>query len=284
MFALSIRQPFAELILRGIKTVEYRSRPTRRVGERFWIYAAKRPAAEHHRWLPGAGELFDRINVAPPLWLADLSDAATMLDPNLPLGLIVGSAVIERCCPFVPAIDPLHAPTTLVENSTPLFQWHLTDVQRLPARENRKAGRSLSGFDLSEICRACSGRMSLHRLPQAGESDLSRTHGSHHAYHFECANPQPKTVARKLLGLSLVFAGVSHLTFARNDFHAQVPETVPKISGLSKDQIVVLSGIAEVTLGSAIALAGPKRQKLIGLIAAAFFIAVFPGNIAQYPQ
>src|SRR5262245_14035781 len=41
MRALSIRQPWAELILRGIKTVEYRSRPTRIVGERFYIYAAK---------------------------------------------------------------------------------------------------------------------------------------------------------------------------------------------------------------------------------------------------
>ena len=35
MLALSIRQPFAELILRGIKTVEYRSRATKIVGERF---------------------------------------------------------------------------------------------------------------------------------------------------------------------------------------------------------------------------------------------------------
>jgi ASCH domain len=42
MRALSIRQPFAELILRGIKTVEYRSRPTRIIGERFYIYASKR--------------------------------------------------------------------------------------------------------------------------------------------------------------------------------------------------------------------------------------------------
>src|SRR5687768_8546224 len=41
MRALSIRQPFAELILRGVKTVEYRSRRTRVVGERFWIYASK---------------------------------------------------------------------------------------------------------------------------------------------------------------------------------------------------------------------------------------------------
>ncbi|HEX3357004.1 MAG TPA: ASCH domain-containing protein, partial [Tepidisphaeraceae bacterium] len=41
MRALSIRQPFAELILRGIKTVEYRSRSTRIIGERFWLYASK---------------------------------------------------------------------------------------------------------------------------------------------------------------------------------------------------------------------------------------------------
>jgi predicted transcriptional regulator len=45
MLALSIRQPYAELILRGIKTVEYRSRPTRIIGERFYIYASKAVAA-----------------------------------------------------------------------------------------------------------------------------------------------------------------------------------------------------------------------------------------------
>jgi predicted transcriptional regulator len=37
MLALSIRQPYAELILRGIKTVEYRTRPTRIIGERFYL-------------------------------------------------------------------------------------------------------------------------------------------------------------------------------------------------------------------------------------------------------
>ena len=41
MLALSIRQPYAELILRGVKTIEYRSRPTRKIGERFYIYASK---------------------------------------------------------------------------------------------------------------------------------------------------------------------------------------------------------------------------------------------------
>ncbi len=41
--ALSIGQPYAELILRGIKTIEYRSRRTRIIGERFYIYAARTP-------------------------------------------------------------------------------------------------------------------------------------------------------------------------------------------------------------------------------------------------
>ena len=47
MRALSIRQPYAELILRGIKTVEYRSRRTRIIGERFYIYASKGGDAEN---------------------------------------------------------------------------------------------------------------------------------------------------------------------------------------------------------------------------------------------
>jgi len=33
MLALSIRQPYAELILRGYKTVEFRSRSTNIIGE-----------------------------------------------------------------------------------------------------------------------------------------------------------------------------------------------------------------------------------------------------------
>jgi hypothetical protein len=38
MRALSIPQPYAELILRGIKAAEYRSRATAIIGERFHIY------------------------------------------------------------------------------------------------------------------------------------------------------------------------------------------------------------------------------------------------------
>ena len=86
----------------------------------------------------------------------------------------------------------------------------------------------------------------------------------------------PRAIGRIILGASLVFAGVSHLTFARDDFRAQVPEFVP----LPADTTVVASGIVEITLGSALLLAR-RRRPLAGMIAAAFFAAVFPGNIAQ---
>jgi uncharacterized membrane protein len=89
---------------------------------------------------------------------------------------------------------------------------------------------------------------------------------------------QIKTVARVLLGTGLVFAGVGHLTFARNDFRAQVPDWVP----LDTDDTVVYSGITEIALGTALILSPKKTKKIAGKIAAGFFIAVFPGNISQY--
>src|ERR1700753_34436 len=87
-----------------------------------------------------------------------------------------------------------------------------------------------------------------------------------------------KTMARKVLGGTLVFAGISHLTFARRAFKAQVPDWVP----LEKDRTVVYSGIAEIALGAGLVLTDTAHQALMGKIAAAFFIAVFPGNVSQY--
>jgi len=84
-------------------------------------------------------------------------------------------------------------------------------------------------------------------------------------------------LARILLGAFLAFAGTSHLTFARKDFQAQVPDWVP----LDKDLTVVLSGGAEISLGLALML-WARQKKLTGLAAALFFAAVFPGNISQY--
>lgn len=87
-----------------------------------------------------------------------------------------------------------------------------------------------------------------------------------------------RKLARTLLGGALIFAGVGHLTFARKAFRAQVPDWVP----LKKDDTVVYSGIAEIALGSTLALTDEAHQESLGKIAAAFFVAVFPGNISQY--
>jgi len=86
-----------------------------------------------------------------------------------------------------------------------------------------------------------------------------------------------RTVGRIALGAILVFAGTSHLTFARDDFRAQVPEFVP----LEEDTTVLLSGVAEISLGSALLFAPTGLRGTVGLLAAAFFTAIFPGNIAQ---
>lgn len=86
-----------------------------------------------------------------------------------------------------------------------------------------------------------------------------------------------RNLFRILLGLMLAFAGISHLTVARTEFLAQVPDWVP----IDKDLTVVFSGIVEITLGLLLVLL-KKRQRRIGWIVALFFIAVFPGNIHQY--
>lgn len=80
-----------------------------------------------------------------------------------------------------------------------------------------------------------------------------------------------------LLALFMVLAGLSHLTFGRIDFQAQVPDWVP----VSKDLVVVLSGIVEIALGL-ILLLWKKQRVNIGWGLAIFFILVFPGNLAQY--
>jgi uncharacterized membrane protein len=87
-----------------------------------------------------------------------------------------------------------------------------------------------------------------------------------------------RSVARILLGSALVFAGVTHLTVAREEFQAQVPPQLP----LDPDTTVVLSGIAEISLGSALVLAPNPLRRLVGVAGAAFFTAIFPGNLAQW--
>ncbi|WP_175558960.1 DoxX family protein [Sanguibacter gelidistatuariae] len=86
----------------------------------------------------------------------------------------------------------------------------------------------------------------------------------------------PRTVGRWALGAFLVFAGVSHLTFARSEFLAQVPGWVP----LDPDTVVLVSGVMEISLGGALIVL-PGQRVQVGWLVAAFFVAVFPGNISQ---
>ena len=82
---------------------------------------------------------------------------------------------------------------------------------------------------------------------------------------------------RILLAVFMIYAGFSHLTINRIDFQAQVPDWLP----LSKDLVVVLSGIVEMVLGLGLAFWKNKRIHF-GWALAIFFILIFPGNIAQY--
>ncbi|MDD9207535.1 DoxX family membrane protein [Georgenia sp. 10Sc9-8] len=89
-----------------------------------------------------------------------------------------------------------------------------------------------------------------------------------------------RTAGRLALGAVLSSAGVSHLTVARDEFQAQVPRWVP----LSPDLVVVASGVVEVVLGVAL-LVTPRRYRwVLGWVVAGFFVAIFPGNIAQYVE
>lgn len=94
-------------------------------------------------------------------------------------------------------------------------------------------------------------------------------------------NAQPVStgqhIARVILGTFLTFAGIGHLTTMRTEFQAQVPTWVP----LDKDFVVLASGVVEVALGVALVFAVRWRVQ-VGWVVAAFFVAIFPGNISQY--
>lgn len=88
------------------------------------------------------------------------------------------------------------------------------------------------------------------------------------------------TFTRWLLAAGMIFAGLSHLFWARKEFQAQVPDLVTDALPIDKDGVVVASGAVEIMLGAALVVL-PRERRRIGGILAAFFVAVFPGNIAQ---
>lgn len=90
-----------------------------------------------------------------------------------------------------------------------------------------------------------------------------------------------RALAQALLAAFLLLAGIAHLTFAREEFRAQVPPWFPA----DVDLVVLVSGVVEIGVGAALLLAwrNPLRAA-VGTGTAVLFVAVLPGNIAQLTE
>ncbi len=89
-----------------------------------------------------------------------------------------------------------------------------------------------------------------------------------------------KVVARlpqMVLGFALAYAGIGHLTSNRQEFQAQVPTLLKDYA----DFVVLASGVVEIALGVGLIAVWRYRVQL-GWLVAAFFVAIFWGNISQY--
>ena len=89
-----------------------------------------------------------------------------------------------------------------------------------------------------------------------------------------------KMVLRVLLGIFMTYAGVSHLTIARQEFLAQVPSWFPRDPAFL-DFVVLASGVVEIILGLSMIFLY-KYKGTVGVLLALFYVAIFPGNISQY--
>lgn len=84
-----------------------------------------------------------------------------------------------------------------------------------------------------------------------------------------------RTFGRLILGVFLIGAGIGHFTNAEA-FLAQVPTWMPE-----PEAVVAISGVIELLLGAALIAAPQRFRAAVGWIVAAFFVAIFPGNISQ---
>ncbi|MGI9579343.1 MAG: DoxX family protein [Microthrixaceae bacterium] len=88
-----------------------------------------------------------------------------------------------------------------------------------------------------------------------------------------------RTAGRLILGAFLTVAGIGHLSVQREEFQAQVPGWFP----VDADLVVLGSGVVEIALGASLIGWRSKRVQ-VGWITAAFFVVIYPGNIAQYVE
>ena len=90
-----------------------------------------------------------------------------------------------------------------------------------------------------------------------------------------------RTIACGLLALLLLAAGVSHLSSGRRGYRVVVPPWATRMLRLDADAIIIASGVVELMLGSALVVL-PRERRRVGAAIAAFFVAVFPGNVHQW--
>ena len=84
-------------------------------------------------------------------------------------------------------------------------------------------------------------------------------------------------ISQVVLGSALMYAGIGHLTTNRAEFQAQVPTILKSWA----DFVVLASGVVEIVLGLCLIFLWRYRVA-VGWVVAAFFVAIFPGNISQY--
>jgi uncharacterized membrane protein len=91
----------------------------------------------------------------------------------------------------------------------------------------------------------------------------------------------PRGIARWALAGLLAVAGASHLTWGRRGYRIVVPDWATRLTTLDKDAIVVASGAVELVLAAGL-VGLPGERTTVGQLVAAFFVAVFPGNVHQW--
>lgn len=89
-----------------------------------------------------------------------------------------------------------------------------------------------------------------------------------------------RTIARWILAAGLAAIGVLHFVQTRG-FRVVVPDWATRATGWDKETIVVASGVVEIGLAAGL-IALPRERRRVGWATAAFFAAVFPGNVHQW--